>query len=277
MQRIKRNLLKVNCKVVRLLSSSKLVFVSARELVGYTAELGQELPRTFDVVCAVPRAGLIVGGLLAQNWNLPLSTPELLSRGLCWNVSGQNSEFLTAKEFRKVLLVDDSIGSGRTLKDSERLIRKRVIDADIVKAVIITTHEGKSQVDYYKRVIHAVDSVFEWQLGSSRYRNWSVACDFDGVICNETTLEPLFIPHYVLDAIVTARPEARRKETEDWLKRYDVRYRQIFLDDKPLAKIEIIRKLKPKFFIESDDNLARDIWRLANVPTLSYQKMVMYS
>lgn len=297
-KQIHKTFLGLNSRVVRKLSSTKLVFVTLQEFMRDVNEWSLELARDFDVVCAIPRTGLLVGVLLSQRWNIPLSTPDFLKDNLCWGVSntGIPTEVLTKGNFKRVLLVDDSVGSGKTIIEAEKMIRAGLGDVDITKAAVITSHEGTRKLDYYKRVIHGVDSVFEWQLPSNRYSSWSIATDLDGVVCEDPparTLEneekyvlwlkharPLFVPSYTFDTIVSGRLEKYREETMNWLQKHGVKFRSLFLAksaNDPLHKVKVLKWLKPRFYIESDHALARDIWKLSGVPTLCYKTMTMFS
>ena len=297
-RQVHKTLLGLNCRVVKKFSSSKLIFVSLREFMLYVNELSLELPRNFDVVCAIPRTGLLVGGWLSERWNVPLSTPQFLANALCWGVSGSNAstETLAKGDFKRILLVDDSVGSGETIIEAEETIRAGLGNVDIVKAAVFVSHQGKTKVDYFKRVIHGVDSVFEWSLPSSRYGNWQIAADLDGVVCEDPPAEvlkdetkyekwlgqarPLFVPSYPFDAIVSGRLEKHRKQTVDWLEGHGVKFKSLVLAksvSESLHKVTVLRRLKPRFYIESDKTLAKDIWKMTGIPTLCYQTMTMFS
>jgi hypothetical protein len=261
------------------------------------SEWSLELPKDFDVVCAIPRTGLLAGTLLSQRWNVPLSTPEFLKNGLSWGVSGidASTETLTKGNFKRILLVDDSVGSGETIVEAEQLIREGLGNVAISRAAVITSHQGKSKIDYFKRVIHGADSVFEWAL-PIRYGRWSIATDLDGVVCKDPPTEvlenrvqyetwlkqvrPLFVPSYPFEAIVSGRLEKYREETTNWLRRNGVKFRSLYLAKSAsdaLHKVSVLKALKPRFYIESDPTLAEDIWKLSGIPTLCYKTMTMFS
>jgi orotate phosphoribosyltransferase len=297
-QQVHKTLIGLSCGVARSVSSRKLVFISVQEFMRDVNEWSLELPKDFDVVCAIPRTGLLAGTLLSQRWNVPLSTPEFLKNNLSWGASGVNesTETLTKGSFKRVLLVDDSVGSGETIVKAEKIIREGLgHDVDVKTAAVITSHQGKRKVNYFKRVIHGVDGVFEWSL-PSRYKNWSIATDLDGVVCedpptevlnNKTKYEqwlkqvkPLFVPLYPFTAIISGRLEKYRSETSNWLRNHGVRYGSLYLarsESDVLHKMTVLKKLKPRFYIESDRTLAEDIWKLTGIPTLCYKTMTMFS
>ena len=147
-RQVHKTLLGLSCRVSKRFSSSKLIFISLKEFMRDVNEWSLELPRNFDVVCAIPRTGLLVGSWLSQRWNVPLSTPQFLADALCWGVSGCNAgtENLAKGDFERILLVDDSVGSGATVIEAEETIRAGLGNVDVVKAAVIVSHHGKQKL-----------------------------------------------------------------------------------------------------------------------------------
>ena len=85
-------------------------------------------------------------------------------------------------------------------------------------------------------------------------------------------LTPLFIPQFKINTIVTSRLEKYRKETESWLKQYNVQYERLIMLDLPTKedrirlhahasyKAHVYKNLEDtSIFIESDSRQAQKI------------------
>jgi hypoxanthine phosphoribosyltransferase len=262
--------------------------------------MADALPKDFDAIVAIPRAGMLVGSVLALKLGSPLTYPQSFSKGFVWH-SGFGANFNRRKtmtiisQCKKVLLVDDSINNGRTMKMAEEFVRRFNPNMEIYKAAITATWKGKKFVDYYHVLIPAGwYSVYEWQL-STGYKGNNVCSDMDGVLTEECspcksediylawikTAKPLFKPKYELNAIITDRLEKHRKETEEWLAKNNIEYKQLLMaktvQDRSDHKKDCLLELKPIFYIESNYELARMLWNKTRIPILCYQKMVMLS
>ena len=115
----------------------------------------------------------------------------------------------------------------------------------------------------------------------------------DGVLCVDPTKEqnddgpqyinfllnakPLYIPTYPINSIVTSRLEKYRPQTEEWLKKYNVKYKNLYMLDLSTAeerrklnchadfKAKVFSKCKDcNCFIESNREQAEKIFKLTN-------------
>jgi hypoxanthine phosphoribosyltransferase len=109
------------------------------------AEMAEEwckiLPNDFDCVIGIPRAGLIVADYVALNLGLPLSTPEDFLRGVSWQ-----SKYLPEKQFKKVLVVDDSVCVGSDLSCAVDALRQKYPDTQFKASALVNV--GTCQLDY---------------------------------------------------------------------------------------------------------------------------------
>ena len=138
--------------------------------------------------------------------------------------------------------------------------------------------------------------MFQWNY--LNHINIETSCfDMDGVLCEDPTDEqnddgekyieflinarPLFIPQYKIRAIVTSRLEKYRTYTEDWLKKHNVMYENLYMLNLPNKearikanahakfKSKVYKKLsKTKYFYESDREQAIEIFNLTGKPTI---------
>lgn len=274
----------------RTVVSGRLNFVTFAELIAWTIEWSKNLPRV-DLVVAIPRSGLFVGSILAFRQATALSTPEQ-STSSVWR-----SRHIPTKEIRHILLVDDSVSTGRAIKEARALVMKSYPNAKIETAALIASSVSKHLVDYVGIIIEQ-PRLFEWNF---LHANKGVtAFDIDGVLSEDPpesglrlhmpryrewikNAKPFLIPTYKIDAIISNRPESVRQETEQWLANNGVRYDKLILDQNDTIpeskydhKVTELRILKPDLFIESSLSEAKAISQNAKVPVLCIENTKMY-
>jgi len=281
--------------IERNITGTKYNFVTVDELVLWTTEWIKSFPNTYDVIVGIPRSGLLVANLIALKFGKPLTTPELFIRDHYWK-----SKLIDNKrQYKNILLVDDSITSGKTMEESLQLLRSYRENLNITKAALIATNDSKVLVDlYYKVIPHP--RVFEWNLLHSK--KGKLVSDLDGVICencppgvdsNEElytdwikNAKPYLIPAFEIDAIVSNRLEKYHSDTEKWLAKHGVRYKELILWDiqskqerdgkHAQRKIEVLLKIKPDMFLESSFAEAKQIWDATKISTLCIDEMILF-
>jgi adenine/guanine phosphoribosyltransferase-like PRPP-binding protein len=271
-------------------------FVTINELVMWTTEWIKSFSNTYDLIIGIPRSGLMVANLIALKLGKPLTTPELFVQGKYWK-----SDLINKKEeYKNILLVDDTISSGKTMEKSLQLLHSHCKNLNITKAALIATEESKALIDlYYKIIPHP--RVFEWNLLHSK--KGKLVSDLDGVICENCppgvdldeeqyikwlkNAKPYLIPAFEIDVILSNRLEKYRSETQEWLAKHGVRYKELVLwnisSKKERAgkyaqhKIEILLKIKPDIVWESSFAEAKQIWEATKIPTLCIDEMILFS
>lgn len=249
-----------------------------------------KLPTDTDLVVGIPRSGMIPAYMIA----LMLSKQACSLREF---ISGDFESVATYrvnlnKEIKNVLIIDDSINTGRASEDTKALIKEKGLDKkyNIKYAAIYYKND-----DYKKYIDIALEKVpqprlFQWNYLNHTYLK-DAAFDIDGVLCIDPTNEenddgpkykkfllnakPLFIPKYKIPYIITTRLEKYRSETEEWLKKHNVQYDHLVLLDGYTAeerrrlnvhgkfKAEQYKQLKDiQLFIESDRKQAEEIANL---------------
>jgi uncharacterized HAD superfamily protein len=101
---------------------------------------------------------------------------------------------------------------------------------------------------------------------------------------------PLYIPHVPIRAVVTSRLERYRKETENWLQRHGVHYRDLIMhpaktpeerramnDHSARKAAAYMQSDDTVLFVESDIRQARTIHQLTSRPVLCIDTMEMLS
>jgi orotate phosphoribosyltransferase len=187
-----------------------------------------------------------------------------------------------------VIIVDDTVNSGRQLRLAKDAIQARGLPHDIRYAAVYVTPEHAEEVDLYCAQLPK-GRIFEWNLfHSGTLRRCCV--DIDGVLCRDPTaaenddgerylhflenVPPRIAPTQSIGWLVTTRLERYRAPTETWLARHGIEYERLIMLD--LASADERRRLKPyasfkatayrdcgaELFIESSLGQAREIARL---------------
>jgi len=274
----------------------KYSFVTVDELVIWTTEWIKSFPTSYDLIIGIPRSGLLVATIIALKLGKPLSTPELF----CQNQFFKSDVIPKKREYKNILLVDDSFTSGRTMEKSLKLLLSHQGNLNITRATLITTKNSANSVDlYYKIIPHP--RIFEWNIVHAK--KGKLASDLDGVICENCppgidshedlyiewikTAKPYIIPTFEIDVIISSRLERYRSETEMWLAKHGVRYKELILWDIKSKKerkgnhgrykSEILLKYKPDRFWESSLKEAEEVWEATKIPTWCLDEMVLFT
>ena len=279
----------------RNLLAGKMVFVSNEQMIGWVEEWSRDLPRDIDVVVGVPRSGLLIGALLATRLGKPLSTPDLFVHDKYWL-----SNSIPANAGGRVLLVEDSVRTGNTLERQRAILEKKP-GITITTAALITSKKHAESLDYFFRIMDN-PRLFEWNMIHAKNVN-VLATDLDGVLCEDCPpgydadeeaysawldcARPYLIPVFEIDAVITSRLERYRSQTEQWLRRNGVRYRELLMWDVPSKddrgvlyaanKVRHLLALKPDLYWESNAAQAKAIWNETGIPTLSVEDKALYA
>jgi len=285
-------------KLTRSIIGGRISFVTLDELFVWTNKWLRSFPTTYDVIVGIPRSGLLVAGIIATKLGKPFTTPELFIQNRFWI----SKEIANAKkgEYKNILLVDDTMGRGETIERNFQLLRSHRENLNITKAALIATEASKDSVDLYYKIIN-FPRVTEWNLLDTK--QWKLASDLDGVICencppgvdsNEElytawikNAKPYLIPTFEIDMIVSSRLEKYRSDTQKWLARHGVRYKELFLWDiqskqerkgkNAQHKMEVFLRKKPDMIWESSFHESVQIWEGTKISTLCIDKMILFS
>lgn len=204
------------------------------------------LPRDFDLIVGVPRSGMLPANLLALYLNRPYTDIHSFLNGHIYK-AGARGQFFDIKEFKKILVVDDSIASGSAMDKVKESLKELSSQFAISYCAIYVIPGKEKMVDYFLEIV-PLPRYFQWNI--MNHTTLEKACfDIDGVLCVDPTEEqnddgskytdfvlnapPLFIPGAKIGTIVTSRLEKYRKETETWLKANNVKYNDLVMLDLP--------------------------------------------
>lgn len=196
------------------------------------------LPRDFDTVIGIPRSGLIIALMLSQIRNIRVGSVQSLLSGEY--EYGHRVIPGIEKEPKKILVVDDTLKRCRTLFK----VKRALLNFDNISYGAVYISPGKeSYVDYYYKILES-PRPFLWNVFHSLYLD-KMCVDIDGVLCVDPTPEenddgvnyrkfilnaqPVYIPTCPIHSIVTSRLEKYRTLTEKWLKRYNIKYKNLIM------------------------------------------------
>lgn len=107
------------------------------------------IPRDIDLVVGVPRSGLLAANLLSLALNVPMSDLDSFLDGREYT-SGSTKPVRRVTDpsrRRKILLLDDSISSGKAMREVRTRIDRASLDADFVFAAVYGIRDQHPEAD----------------------------------------------------------------------------------------------------------------------------------
>lgn len=288
-------------------------FRSIAQLSDQLVQWSKRLPRDIDLIVGIPRSGLLAANILATYLNLPLADIDGFIEGRCYRTGRTKPQSLNAQDVsapdahltfldvpRRVLVIDDTVSTGRSLREVRERIETAGLPHHVEYAAVYALPNRTEEVDHYCEVLTS-PRVFEWNMFHQPFFLADACLDMDGVICanpphgedddgerylrflNDT--RPYLIPSVEVGWIVTSRLERYRPQTEAWLREHGVRYRELIMLDYPDAasrksmriysanKADVYRKTGARLFIESDIRQAVEIASLSRKEVLCIDTM----
>jgi uncharacterized HAD superfamily protein/hypoxanthine phosphoribosyltransferase len=258
------------------------------------------LPNDLSLVVGIPRSGMVPAYMVGLHLNLPVTDLPSFIEGR--PVSG-GARFIDNKNYKKILIVDDSIQSGAQLKKVKEKLEK-LTEFEFIYLAIFGSEQNSDLCDYCFEIISS-PRAFEWNI---LHANWlyEYSCvDIDGVLCEDPSDEdnddgdqyksfllnaiPKYLPKSKVLALVTSRLEKYRPETEAWLSKHNIQYHELVMLDLP--DMVTRRKLgnhaqhkakhylannKAIMFIESAKVQAEAICEITKKPVFSVEEMYFF-
>jgi adenine/guanine phosphoribosyltransferase-like PRPP-binding protein len=276
-------------------------FVSSQQFQEDIKLLIGKLPPDITAIAGVARSGLSAATMISMYLHLPMITirqtmNDIVPTGNGWRLGG--TKHVDPKG--KILVLDDTVMTGNSLRAIRPLVQRELGDA--LYASVYCNPNAAAKPD-----IWAVDlpwpHLLEWNIFNS-ILSTSMACDFDGILCQDcpagsdddgpkyldfiNNAKPLYVPRRVpIPLIVTARIEKYRQPTEDWLQRHGIKCHNLIMhpaatlkerqrDDVAAYKARHYQAWAsnhraipgPNIFCESDDRQARRIAALSKFLTI---------
>lgn len=264
-----------------------------------------QIPDDVDVIVGIPRSGVLAASLVALNLNLPMADLGGMSELRMMTVGRTRRyrpQVASISEARRILILDDSIASGKTMESARQSVRAAGLYDRALFGAIFSTNMSRDLVDIHFETCET-PRMFEWNY-MHHPRLGGTCMDIDGVICRDPTeeendggsryrefmlsAEPLVIPSAPVGYLVTERLEKYRPETEEWLRRHNVAYKNLLMLDLPTDKASISSGSHAEFkarvyvrsgariFIESDPQQAQRIMQIARKPVLCPATHTLY-
>lgn len=245
-----------------------MTFINYKSMIDHTELMCKLIPKP-DIVCAIPRSGLLPATLLALHWNVPLTTPHLLLKG---ESLGSGKRLVFKDNIKEVLVIDDSCNHGETISNVKTLLEPIKEHFNFKYAVIYAREKTKDLIDTF---LGTLEQPRHFQWNWLHHKEFIERCcfDIDGVLCRPPTpeendygpnyekflvsTEPWFVPTVKIGAICTGRLERYRELTEKWLKDNNVEYNELIMRKEsqphPQSKIEYFKENdKFKIFVEDE-------------------------
>jgi hypoxanthine phosphoribosyltransferase len=268
--------------LARFLLHKKYRIVPIVDQVSLTKEWVKQLPNQFDCIVCIPRSAVIISNIIALHFATAWATVDGFLRGEIYQAC--NPRF---KALNHVLLVDDCIGPGLVLENAKQKLQTVFPSLKVSTGALFQRETSTYHADYVYKKTYAT-LTFEWDFLEFTQKN--VASDLDGVLCHELaettsptefleevkTAVPYLIPAFTLEAIITFRPETVRKETEEWLSQYGVKYDKLIMNNgynsQENFKVDEIKKCNPSAYFESELTIAKVIKKKTHVLTYCVER-----
>jgi uncharacterized HAD superfamily protein len=255
------------------------------------------IPPDIEAIVGIPRSGILPAALLSLCLNLPLADVEgfcagrLLASGRTKKHAGLDRSLADMKH---VLLVDDSINTGISMRSAQHLLQTARPDLRVTTFAAYGIDSEMKAADIVLAIAEK-PRVFQWNVMHHKILE-SSCVDIDGILCpdptssenddgpaylrflNEST--PLHRPTRRIHALVTSRLEKYRKETEAWLAKSGIAYDQLVMLDLSDAatrrrnhahgafKAAYYKSSGASLFVESEPAQAQEIATQSRKPVL---------
>ncbi len=230
-------------------------FLTLDDLNAATRKLASKIP-PIRGVAGVPVSGMLVAPQLSTLLHVPLYEASY-EFGLRRCAHGYRGLTRHVDESLPLLVVDDTISSGRSLRDVKNKLQG---ENNLLFAVPIASVRASDQVDFYGR-LYAEPHLLEWNLPNTGYirtlgfpdfeKGAGIMVDFDGVLCpdpprvfdesldsdrqayldwiSNAPIGTFISRMYPIPDIVSYRCEYTREASEAWLARNGIKYERLHL------------------------------------------------
>lgn len=260
------------------------------------------LPQHIALVVGIPRSGMVPAYMLGLLLNKPVLDLASYQRGE-QPTKGFREVAESSGDQELVLIVDDSISSGKQLAKTKSELAELFPHTPHLYLTVFASPESKHLVDVYFEEV-SLPRAFEWNLLHSWVYEYSCV-DIDGVLCEDPSEDqnddgdayreflanaiPRFLPKCKVHSLVTSRLEKYRPETEAWLHKHGIEFNRLVMMDLPdkAARVKSGGHGKHKanayaaddkaiLFIESSRYQAEEIFRITGKPVFSVEGFHFY-
>ena len=260
-----------------------------------------KFPHDIDLVVGLPRSGMLPANLLALYLNKPYTDIDSFIDGRIYGC-GDRGQFISKDISKKVLIVDDSICSGKALNKAKDKLSLFVEKKDFIFyfSAIYSSPEAKEKVDIFCEIVEH-PRIFQWNLFHHTSFLPHSFCDIDGVLCPNPPIDDdgeqyinyiknapkLYTPTVEIDTLISCRLEKYRAITEKWLKQNGIKYKHLILLNLPSKearlkwrkhgeyKGKLYKKSNAILFIESSLWEAQKIQKISHKPVFCIETFEM--
>ncbi len=255
-----------------------------------------DLPEKYDLIVGIPRSGMIPATMLSLYLNVHLASLDEFVEGR--EMSCGSTRCSVRRQLldgvRKVLVIDDSICSGRAMREARSRIESsealKEFDFDIDYAAVYSAGEDDSAVRFSIETVRR-PRCFQWNIFNHPEWTARTCYDIDGVVTRDPTATenddgPAYLGFirntprrmqisYPVGAFVSSRLEKYRAETDAWLKHNGFFYKDLVLLGGVTAaerarrglhasfKASVYRNREEVLFVESDARQAEEIAKIS--------------
>lgn len=242
----------------------------------------------YDLFVGVPRSGLLVANLMALLLNKPVCTVQEMANGLPPQ-NGFSRKIDDKKFYNNVLVVDDSVNTGKSINYVKEIFKNKGIDADY--CAVYSTSEAIKHVDIVFEIVEK-PRIFQWNYFNNSIINSSAVLFehifLSGIKCpkntNElecilTSIQPVLLKNVKIGMIFTGYNKNAADLIINWLNKYNIEFNQVlFCDSKNLFSRIDYKYFKEKksdfskikLMLLGSDYLANKVSSLLNVPCMSF-------
>lgn len=275
-----------------------------------SANLGR-IPTDIDAVVGIPRSGMLVADIIGLHRSLPVVTVGDVCQRRSVEVGNrmhmsqeERNDFL--RKPRSLLVVDDSCGTGGTMKMTRRLLHSLdgIVKHNYFFMAAYANDQGMKWLDHWLERLEK-PRFFEWNWMSNVFL--TTACiDIDGVLCRDPekierdeesggqryqqfvrTVGLLRKLRQPLGTLVTSRLEKWSYDTVTWLSNHGIKYKNLVMmpfktvrERKQYGharyKAEQYKRLGGSVFVESEIKQATAIHKMTRKPVFCTETMELF-
>ena len=249
------------------------------------------IPHDIDLVIGLPRSGMLPASMIALYLNKRFTDVDSFVNGHIYGTGWTRTVYMKESPIKKVLVVDDSIYSGKSITQAkEKLVGFE--DIEFIYFSVFSRSESSNFVDIYCEIIDD-ERIFEWNL-FHHYKLASTCMDIDGVLCCDpeidddgekymdflNTAKPLFIPTAPVDTLISCRLSKYRSQTENWLKCNNINYSNLVMLDLPNRETRIkwgkYGEFKGEYYRQSNDSLfiESSLFQAVTIAQISHKPVI---
>lgn len=269
-----------------------------------------KIPRDIDYIIGVPRSGTLCASIIASYLNVPLIDIDSFLSGLKPS-GGLRLRYYSNlhKTTNKVLVIDDTVSSGRAMKETKNKL-SAFNNVQFIYMCVYLEGWGADSIDLYLEDVRkytenfTIDVLYEWNIFHHNETLMNKCLyDIDGVLCVEPPDErneeeyieyikkatPLFTPTPKLGGIITYRLIKNKDITQKWLAENSITYDKLIMFNADSweernkmgtppeeFKGNFYKNNDYRLFVESSDYQAKRISEISNKPVYCVETNKIY-